>query len=294
MAVGTAYFGIGGLRISFTLPQGHRGRRILGNYLAFAQGKPRAPDLAIISRCVEPPNLKAKGSVFNTESSWSLAHLKTGYLYQDSLENAPYLRKAVVDKDFSRTTVYLGRQVPKDAGLLNWILDVPLGQFLFTSILAQKEGLLLHACAVVYQDEGFIFMGPSGSGKSTLAQLWRKIKGAVVLSDERIVLRRQGNRFSIYGTPWTGSGLAYADRQAPLKCLYLIRHARHNMIRPLQPGVALPVFLSNIRLPLWDKTMTRKTLSTAGATLSSVPIFSLGFVPRMEAIEHILRHAKCR
>lgn len=227
------------------------------------------------------------GSIFDTEYSWMLHSLNGGYLYQDRLlykDYAPYVRKALIKKDFSKARVFCSKKALREKGLLNWVLDLPLGQFLMASILAEKKSLILHSCAVEYKGQGLLFMGESGSGKSTLARIWSKLKGAVVLSDERIVVRKIKDRFQIFGTPWTGSAVTFANEQAPLSCVYLIQHAKKNFIKPLMPYEALPVFLSNIRLPLWDKEKTVQVMEAADAILSSVPIFKLGFKPTQEVL----------
>ena len=50
-----------------------------------------------------------------------------------------------------------------------------------------------------------IFFGLSGTGKSTLAG-WFADAGARVLSDERMILRRDAGSVRMFGTPWIGSG----------------------------------------------------------------------------------------
>jgi len=227
-------------------------------------------------------------SIFDTEYSWMLNSLKKDYFYQDRLlrkDYAPYVRQALIKKDYSKANVFCSRKAVKEKGLVNWVLDLPLGQFLMASIFAERKSLILHSCAVKYKGQGLLFMGESGSGKSTIAKIWRKLKGAVVLSDERIVVRKIKNKFQVFGTPWTGSAFAFANEQAPLSRIYLIEHAKKNFIEPLMPHEASAVFLSNIRLPLWDKEKTALVMEIADDFLSSVSIFKLGFKPTQEVLK---------
>jgi len=55
-----------------------------------------------------------------------------------------------------------------------------------------QDGLILHASCVALDDAtGLLILGPSGSGKSTLA-LELMALGAVLVSDDRTILRRDG------------------------------------------------------------------------------------------------------
>jgi hypothetical protein len=74
----------------------------------------------------------------------------------------------------------------------------------------RHAGLLLHASAVVRNNQAFVFAGPSGNGKTTIARLSRSSK---ILNDEIISLRIQpDHRVVASGTPFwgeMGSGPAY-------------------------------------------------------------------------------------
>ena len=68
--------------------------------------------------------------------------------------------------------------------------------------ITERNGLMLHASAVVRHNSAFIFMGPSGSGKTTIARLSGAQK---ILSDEIVALRiAHENTVRVYGTPFWG------------------------------------------------------------------------------------------
>ena len=81
----------------------------------------------------------------------------------------------------------------------------PIVEVCLLSRLALDGGLLLHAAGLTIQEEGYIFTGNSGTGKSTIAQFFAD-RGALVLSDERLIIRKIADDVLFYGTPWVGSG----------------------------------------------------------------------------------------
>ncbi len=90
-------------------------------------------------------------------------------------------------------------------GVLVFSCLIPLDQLLFLAPLAHTNGLLLHASGAVIDGKAFVFAGHSGDGKTTLSRLLAA-EGLELLSDERIALRREGESFRAYGTPWPGEG----------------------------------------------------------------------------------------
>ncbi len=90
--------------------------------------------------------------------------------------------------DFSTGEVVLHRPYFPTARSF-YPLEYPLDELIFTNLLSRRNGVELHGCGVVDDDEGLLFLGFSGAGKSTLARLWRRHPGATILSDDRIILR---------------------------------------------------------------------------------------------------------
>ncbi len=91
---------------------------------------------------------------------------------------------------------------------------------LYSRLCVSRGGVLLHASGVVRAGKGYVFFGPSGAGKTTLARL-SKERGAMVLSDDIVILRRDGARdrvrdgacdracdearIGLYGAPFHGT-----------------------------------------------------------------------------------------
>ncbi len=77
-------------------------------------------------------------------------------------------RVAVFEPDFSRGDLYVDlarRDIPAN----HYPLWPPLDRVLFVNLMSRRRGMLVHACGIVLNGQGYVFAGPSGSGKTTLA-----------------------------------------------------------------------------------------------------------------------------
>ena len=74
-------------------------------------------------------------------------------------------------------------------------LDYPLDELLIMHRLTQEKAIELHGCGIVRADgAGNLFVGHSGAGKSTTTRLWTEVEDVEVLSDDRIIVRRDDLR----------------------------------------------------------------------------------------------------
>jgi hypothetical protein len=69
-----------------------------------------------------------------------------------------------------------------------------------TLILARQGGFLVHAASAIRGGRGFLFAGISGAGKTTISRL--APSDATLLTDEISYVRRAGNGYEAWGTPF--------------------------------------------------------------------------------------------
>ncbi len=171
-------------------------------------------------------------------------------------------------------------------------LEYPLDELLFVNLLAAGRGVEVHACGLADSTgDGYLFAGQSGAGKSTTALLWASQAGVKILSDERIVLRRDGERVWMHGTPWHGNAnLAQADR-ASLTKVFFLKHWHENQIVPLTCIQAAARFVACSFPPFHNPVGLDFTLGFFVDLLKSVPAYELGFLPDASAIEFARRKA---
>ncbi|HEY6337462.1 MAG TPA: hypothetical protein VIW68_03115 [Candidatus Sulfotelmatobacter sp.] len=130
--------------------------------------------------------------LFDSGSVWKLYEDGASFQFDFSasiLDAQPY-KRLVVDRQFQDATLQLNHEVfeayPSVAPL-----DYPLDELLIMHRLTQEKAIELHGCGIVRADgNGNLFVGHSGAGKSTTTRLWTEREDVEVLSDDRIIVRR--------------------------------------------------------------------------------------------------------
>lgn len=201
-------------------------------------------------------------------------------------------RAALVDPSWRRGTLHLDARAAPVAGLA-WAY--PLHELAFAHHLARVGGLVLHASAVVTGGRAVLFCGHSGAGKTTLARLWRRARrGALVLSDDRVVVRRSGGRWRVWGTPWHGSGRIASPESRPLGLVCFIEQAARTEALPVEGGSAAAALMARTFPPPWDATAMARSLATSARLAEEVRAVRLRFRPRAEAVALVERLAGSR
>lgn len=159
------------------------------------------------------------------------------------------------------------------------------------NFLGVEEGLLancgfiLHSSIVSWRGNGLIFTAPSGTGKSTQAGLWNEYEGANIYNGDRTIIRKIGQTYYGFGSPYAGSSGIYRNESAPIRGIIVLSKAKENTVRRLQGKEAfLPLFretLMNTWNPAYMEHMTDLLLEAA----EDIPIYSLACRPDREAVD---------
>ena len=154
----------------------------------------------------------ARGCGASTEVAWAC-----GSSSPRAARPAARTRSASFSDDFTEGEVAVRRDI--FAGRLPlYPLQYPLDELLMVHLLARGRGVAIHGSGVVDADgRGTLFAGQSGAGKTTMARLWLSEPGVKILSDERVVLRQEGDDVWMYGTPWHGDGRIANQGRAPTR-----------------------------------------------------------------------------
>jgi hypothetical protein len=241
---------------------------------------------------LEPAPLAAAPPVqgrttFESGRGWWVSESEDGFtvsFWDDHLRPTRRRRKVLtVDPAWTRGTLYLPPELADSNGHRFW-LWYPLEHVMFTSLLGRSSGAVVHASAIVRDGYGWVFAGTHGAGKSTTAALFAGRADAVVLSDDRVVLRRIGGVWRVFGTPWPGTVLRASPTSAPIAGIFFLRHGGRTERRPLPPATAAPRLLARCFLPYWDRRALTGLLETVTDIARDVPCYDFPFVPEPDAI----------
>ncbi|HKO04924.1 MAG TPA: hypothetical protein VJW51_09255 [Candidatus Acidoferrales bacterium] len=145
-------------------------------------------------------------------------------------------------------------------------------------LLAPAGGLLLHASGGIRGGRGVLFSGVSGAGKTTIARL--APPDVQLLTDEISYLRRAGDGFRVYGTPFSGElGIQGEDVSAPLAAIYLIEHGASNRLERVAEVEAVRRLMRNTLFFAQEKRLVADVFSTVCELARRVPIYRLEFLP---------------
>jgi hypothetical protein len=213
--------------------------------------------------------------------NWRLLKKGDTYIYKSPLEDKKQLM--LVNRTFDRVTAYL---LPKKNKGFVWNTSDIIYDFLQVLLInyfAQRnEGIFTHSIGVKDLDrKGFLFTGKSGCGKTTMAKLWHTHSKAMVLNDDRIIVRKNNGRFFIYGSPWHGEFSDYLESRiesALLEEIFFIHHSPKNTLREISKKEAFGLLYPALFPTFWDKACLENIVSFCEDLVKSVPCFSLGFV----------------
>lgn len=111
--------------------------------------------------------------------------------------------------------------------------------------MPEYDTLLFHGSVVAVDGEGYLFTAKSGTGKSTHTALWRKLFGerAVMVNDDKPLLKVSAHGVTAFGTPWDGKHHLSSNIAVPLKAICILERAAENRIQGISMAEAYPMLL---------------------------------------------------
>ncbi len=144
--------------------------------------------------------------------------------------------------------------------------------------------MFLHSACIAVDGEAYCFTADSGTGKSTHIRLWKRLFGdrAVIINGDKPLIRKMGDRYYVYGTPWCGKEGWNEPIGAPIKALCLVERSKTNHIEPMDGF--------NIIYTIIEQTIRPRTEAQVDAVfgimdglLSTAPMYRLGCNMDIEA-----------
>ena len=146
--------------------------------------------------------------------------------------------------------------------------------------------ILMHGSCVAVDGQAYLFTAKSGTGKSTHVRLWRELLGdrAVMVNDDKPLIRLTDAGPIIYGTPWDGKHRLSNNVAVPLRAICVLERAEQNGIRRIGPAKAYPVLLQQIYRPI-DADAMRRTLELTDRLAGHTDLWRLGCTISPEAAQ---------
>jgi hypothetical protein len=223
----------------------------------------------------ESPEFPAAKYVFH--SLWTLSQSGDKYIFREGSQesDAPPNKVLILGTDLREGDLY-APEGPSVQEPLSDPLGYPLNQVMMILILSRRSGILLHACGIDDNGQGYLFLGNSGHGKSTMAKLWCEHRAAV-LNDDRIVVREVEGRVRMYGTPWHGDFREFSLAGLPVGKIFFLHPDTENRVLPQNGAKTVARLLTRSFPPLWDREGMVFTIDFFHRLANSIPCYDLHF-----------------
>ena len=119
--------------------------------------------------------------------------------------------------------------------------------------------VLFHGSAISVDGQGYLFTAKSGTGKSTHTRLWRELLGerAVMVNDDKPLIRITDTDVIVYGTPWDGKHRLSNNIAVPLRSICILDRAEENSIREITKEEAYPMLVQQVYRPSDNDAMIK-------------------------------------
>ena len=292
----TTQFRVGGVSVQVAAES--RADVNLVSALQFFTVETGAFDIHIqIERAGRLPEVPGR-QLFDSGSVWRLYEDENGFRFDFStpaMGDRPY-KRLIVDRDFRRASLLISDECFGRGELSAAPLDYPLDELLIMHRLTQEKAIELHCCGIVRPNgTGNLFVGHSGAGKSTTTRLWTEREDVEVLSDDRIIVRRDtgvdgfggAGGMRMYGTPWHGEAAYASPGSAPLERIFILQHGKGNVLTRLSPSQAVAELFARSFVPFHRHEYVESALEFLQEVVDTVPCYRYEFEPNQGAVERI-------
>lgn len=148
------------------------------------------------------------------------------------------------------------------------------------------DTVLFHGSAVAVDGQCYLFTAKSGTGKSTHTALWRRMLGerAVMVNDDKPLLRITEQGVTVFGTPYNGVHRLSTNIAVPLKALCVLTRSETNHIERITGKEAYPMLLQQVYRPA-DPLRMMQTVRLVDVLVKQTDFFRLGCNMSPEAAE---------
>lgn len=298
------YFRIAGITIELTSDLPIVENTFQPRFDSFAVDEP-GTDVVTIRHHFGIPDLNGMdlGKELYRKAPWAIYQKKSSYIYLLGVTPWPadlsVLQLASCGMDHGNTSIFNNEDYEAvwRKGNLHALTMFPTDQLLITRLLADRQGFALHAAGAIVNGTGMLFVGHSEAGKSTttnfLIEAGRSGQLEVeILCDDRNIVRRQPEGWTVYGTWSHGDVPLVSSSGALLTAICFIEKADVNQIEPLtEYGEITRRLLACLIRPFVTADWWEKTLDHVAMIVGNVPFYRMRFDKSGKIVEEIARIA---
>jgi hypothetical protein len=145
---------------------------------------------------------------------------------------------------------------------------------IFSVFLPSFSAVLLHSAGVIRGNRAALFVAPGGGGKTTTARL---ANGNPVLSDDQVILRREGGSVTAHGTPLGAMGSGPC--QAKVGAIFLLEKASRFQLGPISRAALVQWLWDEHRRFTFSlsKFLKKRVFETFCTACYGVPVYRMRF-----------------
>lgn len=284
-------FSIGGISVEVSSDR-DEDSRLVPSLLPF-RVDPGPSDVSIHVEWLPSLELLPSRKLFDSGATWRLYEDSGGFSFDFNAPvfgKQPY-KRLFIDRDFRIATLRMNQAAFDEFPCESDPLEYPLDELLIMHRLTQERAIELHGAGLVRADgTGTLFIGHSGAGKSTTTRLWSQAEQVEILSDDRIIVRRDpsdDSRMRMYGTPWHGEAKYASPGSARLERILILQHGKGNVLTRLSGGEAVAELFARSFVPFHRHQYVDSALQFLQELVEVVPIYRFEFEPDERAVDVI-------
>ena len=143
-------------------------------------------------------------------------------------------------------------------------------------LLTDDNVILFHGSVIAVDNQAYLFTAKSGTGKSTHTRLWREHFGerAVMVNDDKPLLKITEQNVIAYGTPWNGKHHLGENIAVPLKALCILQRGEENQIAQVTKQQAYSMLIQQVHKSA-DPAKLARTLQLIDRLAERVSLYQL-------------------
>ena len=145
----------------------------------------------------------------------------------------------------------------------------------FEELLLRHEAMILHASFINTEYGGILFSGPSGVGKSTQADLWCRYKKAEQINGDRTILKKEGEQWKAFGSPYAGSSRCWINKSAVIRGVVMLEQGAECSIYKLGKAETFRKLYEGMVINTWNSAYVKKIVELIEDFIAKVPVYHM-------------------